>query len=180
MDTAAPLLNRQELLRQLSTLKTQCDHEAVERMRIQQGKDYQAADADAQDTERAIMELQQELTAIRQRQQEMFEVVHDSRGELDETKKALISLMLLEGVEGYTEDWISVSGKFSEKKSVNGRRLLEVLQGDIDEFLRVVAPTQKAVKEYAAEHEGLKRELLKCIRLESRELVDVEISIPEA
>lgn len=171
---------RQTLLEEIKTIKTACDKEELERYEVTRTKDYQAAEADAAGVEATIRDLGAELTATRERQREMLAIVPDSRPKLEEAKAMLMQIMEAEGVEGYVEDWISVSGKFSEKKTVDGNKLLTVLGGDIDEFTRLVKPSQKAVKDYAQERPDMKRALLSCITLESRELVGVEISIPEA
>lgn len=152
----------------------------MHRLDIERSKDYQAAQKDIEQTEASVRDLLKEIAATRARQQEMLATVSDSRPALEEAKRMLIELMKIEGVEGYAEDWISAVGKFSEKKGVDGRRLMQVLGGDIDEFLRLAQPTQKAIKMYADEHIELRKPLMACIKLESRELVDVEIQLPEA
>ena len=171
---------RADLLMRIKMLKQDCDAESMHRMDIERGADYQAAQQDIEATETTIRELQTEVSATRARQQEMLSVVSDARPALEEAKRQLIELMILEGVEGYAEDWISATGKFSEKKTVDGMKLMQVLGGDVEEFVRLAKPTQAAIKAYAQEHEDIKKHLLGCIRLESRELVDVDIQIPDA
>lgn len=171
---------RQTLLEEIKAIKTACDKEELERYEVTRTKDYQAAEEDAAGVDATMRELGAELTAIRERQREMLAGVPDSRTKLEEAKIMLMQIMEAEGVEGYVEDGITVSGKWSEKKTVDGSKLLTVLGGDIDEFTRLVKPSQKAVKDYAQERPDMKKALLSCITLESRELVGVEISIPEA
>ncbi len=173
-------LSREDLLIKIKMLKQDCDEESLKRMDIERSKDFQAAQVDIEATEATVRDLISEITAIKERQKEMLAVVSDARPALEEAKRLLIEVMKLEGVDGYTEDWISAVGKFSEKKTVDGMRLMKVLGGDIEEFVRIVKPTQKAVKEYAMEHEDIKKQLFACIKLESRELVDVDIQIPDA
>lgn len=175
-----PPLTRQAILEEIKAIKTACDKEELERYEVTRTKDYQAAEEDAAGVEATIRDLGAELTATRERQREMLTIVPDSRPMLEDAKTMLMQIMEAEGVEGYVEDWISVSGKFSEKKTVDGNKLLTVLGGDIDEFTRLVKPSQKAVKDYAQERPDMKRALLSCITLESRELVGVDISIPDA
>lgn len=180
LSTMKPPITRQAILEEIKAVKTACDKEELERFDVTRSKDYQAAEADAESVEATMRDLATELTATRERQREMLAVVPDSRPLLEEAKRMLMDIMQAEGVEGYVEDWISVSGKFSEKKTVDGRKLLTVLDGDIDEFTRLVKPSQKAIKDYAMERPDMKRALLSCITLESRELVGVDISLPEA
>lgn len=173
-------VTRQDLLVQIKQLAHCIDTEAAQRMLIERSKEFQAIQADVESTQGTIAELQKEVSALYERSAEMLRAVPDTRPQLEEAKALLVDLMKIEGVEGYNEDWISVSGRFSETRSVDGKRVLDVLGGDIDEFVRMVKPTQKAIKEYAAEHEEIKKPLLQCIRLEGRELVGVDIQLPEA
>lgn len=172
-------VSRQTLLMRIKELKEDCELEAMKRLDVERSKDYRAAQEDIEQTEASIRDLQTEVAQTRARQQEMLAVISDARPSLQEAKLALIELMKLEGVEGYAEDWISAVGKFSEKKTVDGMKLMQVLGGDVEEFVRLAKPTQAAIKAYAQEHEDIKKHLLSCIRLESRELVDVDIQIPE-
>lgn len=181
MPRAKPI-TKDDLLQRIKMLRQDCDKEAMHRMDIERSPDYRAAQQDIEDTERTIRDLQTEITATRARQTEMLSVVSDSRPALEEAKRALMQIMEAEGVEGYVEDWISVSGKWSERRSVDGKKLLTVLGGDIDTFVSIVKPTQKSVKQYADEvgEPALKKQLMSCIKLESRELVDVDIQLPDA
>ena len=173
---------RQDILLEIKALHEALDVEAEHRINIERTPEYQAARDDLNTIEAVINDLQQEAMATRARMDEMKSVVNDSRPALEEVKQLLIASMRIDGVEGYAEDWISVSGKFSEKRSVDGMRLLETLGGDVDSFVSIVKPTQKAVKAYADElgDPVLRKKLMSCIKLESRELVDVEISLPIA
>lgn len=174
-----PTVTREEILTRIKELAENIVHEDAQCAEIRRSPEYQAAEADLQENENAVRELVQEGSELRTRMNEMTAAVPDSRVALTEAKQELIRLMQLEGVEGYTEDWIIATGKWSEKKSVDGRRLLEVLDGDIDEFTKLAKPTQKSVTELAKERPELKKALLGCIKLESRDLVDVEIQFPE-
>ncbi len=175
-----PALTKDDLLKVIKKESACVETESQMRFEIERTKDYQAVSKDIEDTEATMRELLAECAVMRERQKEMLSVVKDSRPALEQAKAMLLEIMRIEGVEGYNEDWISVSGKFSETRKVDGKRLLEVLGGDIDEFVSLVKPTQKAIKEYATEHEALKKPLLQCIRLEGRELVGLDIQLPEA
>lgn len=177
MNTTSPVA-RQDVLHRIKDLKTAIAAEEMQRHDVRQSPEYRAAEADLETNDATIRELAAEGQALRERMQEMTEAVPNSTPALDEAKRALIELMQLEGVEGYNEDWITATGKWSEKKSVDGRRLLEVLGGDIDEFTKLAKPTQKSVTELAKERPELKKALLGCIKLDSRDLVDVEIQFP--
>ncbi len=152
---ATPPVTRTDILHRIKELKEQIDVEELQRHEVRQTPEYKAVEADIATNEDTMRELAQEGQALRARMQEMTAAIPNSTMELTTAKQELIALMQLEGVEGYTEDWITVSGKWSEKKSVNGRRLLEVLGGDIDEFTKLAQPTQKAVKDMAAMNEAL-------------------------
>jgi len=168
-------ITREEALRDIAKWKKAIEEEDSLRFDVMQTKDYKAVEEDAAQLQHTIGELGNELAATTQRKLEMLQEVPDSREQLQVTKLNLIDLMNLEGVEGYTEDWISVSGKFSEKRTVNAHKLLETLGGDITEFCKIAIPSQKAVKDYAQEVGN--KAILTCIRLESRELTDIEITL---
>lgn len=175
-----PPITRDAILKEVQAVKVACNDESIKRLDVQRTKDYEAAQADIDGIEATMRDLATELNATRERQREMLDTVPDSRPKLEELKRMLMQIMEAEGVEGYVEDWISVSGKWSEKKKVDGNRLLSVLGGDMDEFMRIAKPSQKAIKDYALERVDLKSALLSCITLDSRELVDVEIQLPDA
>lgn len=177
--TSTSPVTRQDVLRRIKDLKTAIAAEEMQRHDVRQSPEYRAAEADLEANDATLRELAAEGQAIRARMNEMTGAVPNSTFELDEAKRSLIELMQLEGVEGYNEDWITATGRWSEKKSVNGRRLLEALGGDIDEFTKLAKPTQKAVKDLATERPELKKMLLGCIVLDSRDLVDVDIQIPD-
>ncbi len=170
---------KDDLLKAIKLVTEAIEKESMARLDIERTKDFQAIEKDIADTQATIAELQKEVSALYERGREMLAAVPDTRPKLEELKRMLIEVMKIEGMEGYNYDWITVSGKFSESRKVDGKRLLEVLGGDIDEFVSLVKPTQKAIKDYAAEHDGMKKELLNCIRLEGRELVSVDIQLPE-
>lgn len=176
MDTP---ITKDALLKEIREAKDLCNAEELLRLDVQRTKDYQAAQTDIDGIEATMRDLATELNATRERQREMLAEVPDTRPKLDELKRMLMQIMEAEGVEGYVEDWISISGKWSEKKKVDGNRLLSVLGGDMDEFMQIAKPSQKAVKDYALERPDMKKALLSCITLDSRELVDVDISIPD-
>ena len=180
LSTMKPPITRDAILKAIQATKIACNEESIKRLDVQRTKDYQAVQVDIDGIEATMRDLAQELQATRARQDEMLKAVPDSRPKLEEEKRMLMQIMEAEGVEGYVEDWISVSGKWSEKKKVDGNRLLSVLGGDMDEFMQIAKPSQKSVKDYALERPDMKSALLSCITLESRELVDVEIQLPDA
>lgn len=173
-----PPITRESLLRAVQATKAACNEEMLKRLDVEATKEYQAIQADIDGITATIQELSLELQAARLAQLEMLKAVPDSRLRLEEEKQMLMQIMETEGVEGYTEDYITVSGKFSETKKVDGKRLLSVLGGDIDEFTRLAKPSQKAVKDYALERPDIKTPLLSCIVIDSRELVDIDINLP--
>ncbi len=173
-------LDRQTIINLIRTLSAQIAEEERRRSDIMRSADYKAAEEDLELVDATMRSLAEDGNEIRLRMTEMTAAIPNSKLELFDAKAKLIEIMQLEGVEGYNQNGIIVSGKFSEKKGVNGRLLLETLGGDIDEFVKLSKPTQASIKEYAQEHQEIKKELLGCIKIVSRDLVDVEITIPES
>ncbi len=170
-------ITKQEILDQIKIAMQDCMNENLQRQDIKMTKEYQASQADIDQIGKAMESMAQELHAVKARQDEMLATVPDSTGKLEDLKRHLMNMMMVDGVEGYMENDITVSGKFTEKKKVDGNRLLSVLGGDMDAFMQIVKPTQKAIKDYATERPDLKSSLLSCITLDSRELVDVDIQL---
>ncbi len=180
MPKAKPL-DRTELLNRIKDLRKKCDEENTQRFHIERSTEYQASEADIADTQRSINDLNQEIAATRTRQAEMLASIPSHADELFEAKMQLMELMRLEQVEGYNADGIVILGKFSQKKSVDTKKLYEkVLQGDAEEFYKLSTVSQDALKEYAKDHPNASKELLSCIKLDSRDLVDVVITLPDA
>ncbi len=166
---------RAKLLARIKELKQQCDKETMQCFDIEKTKEYQIMEKSIESINKTIVELQEEITETRELQAKMKSKVPNSLPLLTNEKLNLMKLMNIEGVEGYEDDGISIHGKFSEKRGVDAMQLLKVLNGDLEEFTRLVKPTQKALKDYVIEHEADKGMLLSCIKVESRELTDVDI-----
>ena len=62
--------------------------------------------------------------------------------------------------------------KWKEKKEVDTAKLFSVV-GDVDAFVSIASVTQKDLKSYAKERSDLKKPLMGCISVTSREAVDL-------
>lgn len=135
--------------------------EGVEREKIKLSDLYRQ-------TEEQIATLQRQLT-------EMTAVVPDSSLELEDAKAALQEAMLESNLDAYGDAKIS----YREKNRVNVPRVLEVIGGDIGTFLEMTRVTQKTLSEYAKLMPDLKKDLMACVELESRDVVGITISDPK-
>ncbi len=96
--------------------------------------------------------------------------VTDSYAEYLLTKDAIIDEMKATGVTGFG----NVQAKFKEKKEVNRDKLLRVLEGDLDVYIALSSVTQVALKDHAKGN-SKQDELMNCIEVTSREIVDVTL-----
>ena len=122
-----------------------------ERRKLQE--DYKKLEDQVKSLEDQTLSIKQQMSDI-----ELSSPVDESP--ISQAKNVLIEIMKIEGVEGYEHEGYSLSAKYSEKRKVNGRRLLEAIGGDIDLFMSIVKPTQKAVKDFASDRADIKKEVL--------------------
>jgi len=139
-----------ELYATVIDLRAATDKEWMQREEVKQSGDYHI-------TETRIAQLNDLLANEREVQQHLLSEVPDSRPALEEAKRALYEVMLLEGREKVGD----ASIKYSSKSEVNKERLLNDLQGDLDLYITLSNVTQARLKEFVKESGDKK--LLNCI-----------------
>jgi len=72
-------------------------------------------------------------------------------------------------------DLEGVIPKFTEKKEVNQNKVMEVIGGDFGLYQELSTITQKTLKDFATTQAGLKKPLMNCIEVVSRELKDISL-----
>ena len=146
----------QALYATLVDLQKKVDAESLARAEIQYSEPF--------------IKLNQEIELAKAAQESMLSAVTDSREELQKAKDALKDAMKAQNLTAYQ----NAVAKFKERKEVNQSRLLHVLGGDMDAYIAMSNVTQVALKDFAKK-DPRKNELLDCIEITARELVDLEI-----
>lgn len=95
----------------------------------------------------------------------------DSQLEYEDLKKKIVDHMKKNGV-GEVE---GVNIKYRETKAVNNSRFMEVIGGDFDIFESLATITQKSLTEFAKTEPGLKKPLMDCVEVLSRDVSDIEL-----
>lgn len=149
-----------ELCNQLAELKKTLDLEAAERAKVIASPEYQS--------------LAQRIEACMLQQNSMLSGAPDSRLEYEALRKRVIEEMNKEGIFAVG----NVAAKWKEKSEVNKERVMTTIGGDIDQYFTLSHVTQVKLKEFAKENPEMKKELLNCIEVVSREVVDLEIQDP--
>lgn len=119
------------------------------------------------------LELSRKIDSLQIEKAAMVESLQDDRieSELEDLKTTLFAVMEREGRE-VVGKW---KGKYREEKGVNKRKLLDVLQGDLDRFFEMSSVTQVALKSFAKAEGGDRKDMLMdCIEVVSRKLIDIE------
>lgn len=65
--------------------------------------------------------------------------------------------------------------KFREKKEVNQNKVMEAIGGDFGIFQELASITQAKLKDFAKTQGGLKKSLMACVEVVSREPVDITL-----
>lgn len=139
-----------ELYNSVLDLRTRVQKEWMQCEEVKQSQDYQTL-------ERRIESLLSEVNGLKAEQQAMLDEVPNSRGALEEAKKALYEAMLAEGRDVMGEAKL----KYSKSRSVDKERLLILLDGDLERFYGFANVTLKSVEEAAKADQNFR--LLDCI-----------------
>src|SRR3990167_1334130 len=100
----------------------------------------------------------------------MLEGLPDSTAEYDAAKREMIEAMKAEGRSSFE----TVSARFKEKKEVNRIKVLNVIGGDLDAYISISNISQVALKDFCKGN-PLKNELMECVEVTEREIIDLEI-----
>lgn len=145
------------LLNKAMALESEILDENIRRKEIKESKEYLH-----------IADLMGKLTI---KQTELLSVVPDSTPDLNLIKQDIMEHFKKKRIEQYDNCF----GKFKEKKSVNSAKVLEVMGGDIDIFATISNISQKDLKAYAKDNKDIKKAIMGCVQVDSRELVDITI-----
>lgn len=114
---------------------------------------------------------EQQIAALKEQQDAMLAGLDDSSVALQEAKQEAMEMMRRDKLDKYED----VVAKFKENKEVNASRVLHVLDGDIDNYVAISSITQVALKDLAKSMPDKKNDLMACIEVTSREIVDLVI-----
>lgn len=140
--------------------KAKRDAESQQRLAIKMTNEYI-------DIDRRISQLQ-DLQAA------MLAEVPDSSEEYEKAKADMIAFLTSSSLSHFQ----NVAAKYREKKEVNKKRVLDALEGDLDRFYELAHITQVRLKEAAKDDPILKNDLLDCIEVVEKEIVDLEVVLP--
>lgn len=119
------------------------------------------------------LKLDEQIQEMIRQRDAMLDGITDSTTALQQAKAEMMLAMREQGLTAYE----NVTAKFKEKREVNRRRLMEVIDGDMDLYFTLSNVTQVAVKDFARSSDK-KKDLLDCIEVVGREIVDVEVALP--
>ena len=131
--------------------------EQTELMRIRQSLDYS--------------NIEGEIRILRDKQESMLPE-QTASAEYSELKREIMNQMNLD--RDYVVD--GVTPKFTEKKAVNQNKVMDVIGGDFGLYQELSTITQKTLKDFAKTQSGMKKPLMNCIEVVSRELSDITIT----
>lgn len=152
----------------LTALKLKLLGEANTRAQIKQSDEYHSLDVEIRDLQEKVMEIQE-------KQKNLLSGVPDSTDKYQEAKEVAISILKASG-----EDSIgNLKAKYRVKKQVNTEKLMTGIGGDWDLFQTLAEIKQVRLKEFIKENPDFKGLDKKCVEEIGRELVDVEITLPE-
>ena len=123
-----------------------------------------------------FVSLNIQIQALQGEQEEMLKVVPDHSADLEIAKGRMMDFL----AEAHLSHFQNVAAKYREKKEVNKKRVLDVLQGDLDRFYELAQITQVALKSAAKDDPLLKHDLLDCIETIENTIVDLEVVLPQS
>jgi len=115
------------------------------------------------------VQLEEARRNLEEKQALLLHAVPDSHDEYMLDKQALIAYMLenrLTELEGFTTETRT-------RKTVNAVRVLDALQGDLDNFFLLLTITQKNLKEYGDLHPEYKKPFKDCVEVDRVEITDI-------
>ena len=103
---------------------------------------------------KAYRDIQKQIGILLLKQEELFDSIPDTRCEYEMNKKALIKYM--------EEQGLTQAGPFIAKsrikRTVDVRRVLETMGGDIDNLMLVASVSQKSLEEFYEANPEFKEE----------------------
>ena len=115
----------------------------------------------------------QVIERLKDQQKELLDQVPDSTSEYEEIKMEALREMRAKGLEKMD----NVIGKWRVSKQVNTRKLMNFLQGDIDNFFLLAKVTQKDLKDFEKDNEDYKGASRECVEETGRELTDIYVEL---
>ena len=134
-------------------LRRKKEQEDLQRSKIRYGDDW--------------VNITAEIDVLTAKRDGLFVGLPDSSAECQAAEAELISAFKAAGVEEHN----GIKASFKESKAVNAARLLNVLDGDIDNFMSVASVTQVKLKDLCKTFPGKKQPLMECVEVVSREIV---------
>ena len=153
---------------QLTSLALKCREERAARWKIEESEAFK-------EIESQIATSMEYLAGLQEEKQMLLNVVPDSSPDLEALKREMIAEMKEQGIERME----NVLGKWRVSKNVNTRKLMDFLQGDLDNFFILAKVSQKDLKEFEKENDAYKGASKECIEETGKELVDISIELPE-
>jgi len=147
-----------QLIEQLTALKRKIDQEDMERGKIKYGDEYAA--------------LEKEIEALTAKREAMLLSVPDSSEEYAAVKRQVLDYMKANNLS-HVEN---VSAVTRERKEVNKSRVLNILGGDIDNYIALSTVTQVGLKDFA-KSSPYKKDLMDCIEVVGTDIVDLEVLV---
>lgn len=127
-----------------------------------------------QDSE-GYQDLVIQADAIRVKQEDMLYVVPDSKEHLEDLKLLITAKMQDEGRSVYE----NIEMKFRKKREVNTRQVMQVLEGDMDNFFLLAQISQKNLKEFGDDNPEYKKGFKDCVSIVSEECTGIVIHLPD-
>jgi uncharacterized protein YjgD (DUF1641 family) len=119
-----------------------------------------------------IESSQKYLEGLLQEQKDLLKDVPDSTEEYEAVYRMVLGEMKEKGLSTLE----NITAKFRTKNEVNTRKVMEVLEGDMDNFFLLATIKQKDLKEFSKDTDY---NMSGCVEEISKELVDISISLPE-
>ncbi len=153
------------LATQLTDLKLRLMQESHERLKLEETEEYT-------ELQKEISSLQSSIDEKLESQREILSQVPDSTEEYEAVYRMVLGEMKEKGLSVLE----NITAKFRTKNEVNTRKVMEVLEGDMDNFFLLATIKQKDLKEFAKDTDY---NMSGCVEEISKELVDISISLPE-
>lgn len=156
------------LATQLTDLKIKLIQEQSERMKIEEKPEFQFLNTEQE-------KLREKTEELEEKKKEMLAEAPDSTEEYNAIKLQMIEHMLAEGLDNVG----NIEAKYSRKNLVNTRTVMDVLQGDMDNFFLLASIKQTDLKKFEKENPEYKYQFKDCVEEISKELTDITINLPE-
>jgi len=146
-----------ELTDQLKKLSRDLESEAQQRNSIENSTEY--------------LEIQKQIEQLQESQKQLTAHVCDSGELYNDIQAELIEEFKKQNIDSYG----GVVAKYRKSNTVNVNRVLEALDGDLDNFILNAKITQVQLKEFAQSNPVYKKRLYDCIEEGEAKIVGFEI-----